>query len=197
MTSTNITWNTNWRVSTNFITDMMSSWPWPLTTRSNDFFIIQLLSYAKLFIFKSSIFISCMYMYWNIAYCCILWWGHSDLDLRNQGEISFYTLYVHGQRQNCVVCTILILFEGYMLQDMKCKTIWIPTLVISWKTLRPIILWNNVQQRYISLTKGKVADPWNNWILKYLNFNFGKYLDRLSNLLFGVNSGEICHTFMY
>jgi hypothetical protein len=54
-------------------------------------------------------------------------------------------------------------------------------LVISWKTLRPIILWNNVQQRYISLTKRKVADPWNNWILKYLNFNFGKYLDRLSN----------------
>jgi hypothetical protein len=136
----------------------MSPWPWPLTTRLNNFCIIQLLSYAKLFIFKSSIFISCMYMYWNsillhimmrsqwpwykscmiqklfnlvvkgqghgdimsviklvdtlqicipcnliqlltfvevnicicieTAYFCILWWGHSDLDLRNQGEIS-------------------------------------------------------------------------------------------------------------
>jgi hypothetical protein len=84
--------------------------------------------------------------------------------------------------KHCVVCTILILFEGYMLQDMKCKTIWIPTLVISWKTLRPIILWNKAQQRYISLTKRMVADPWNNWILKYLNFNFRKYPDRLSVL---------------
>ena len=46
-------------------------------------------------------------------------WHHRDFDLWCQGQkVAFYILYI------CVVCTILILFEEYMLQYIRCQNTW-------------------------------------------------------------------------